>query len=204
MGLYTPSSGEITYGNDSIKNSDARIFNISDFKKENWREKFSYISQEPNLFSGTIKENIIYGRQNVIMPEPKSLQSATQSANIADLIAKLEDGFDTGIGERGSKLSGGERQRVSIARSVFANPEILVMDEPTSALDNENERKVMSALDALMKDRTTIVVAHRLSTIINANKILYIDDGVIKEEGTHNELMSIRGSYYKMYEEAAI
>lgn len=205
MGLYTPASGEITYGSDNSTNMNSTEFNISDFKKEHWRKKFSYISQEPNLFSGTLKENILYGRQSMSMIDmDNDMDSAAQGANIADLISKLEDGFNTVIGERGTKLSGGERQRLSIARSVFADAEILVMDEPTSSLDNENERTVMSALDTLMKDRTTIVVAHRLSTIKNADKILFLNNGVIKETGTHYELMSIKGSYYKMYEEAAV
>jgi ABC-type multidrug transport system fused ATPase/permease subunit len=125
-GLYTPEGGEITYGNgscDDTSNNNVREINISSFKKEEWRSKFSYISQEPNLFSGTIRENILYGKAGA---DSSAVMKAAEYANITDLIGRLPEGCDTVIGERGSKLSGGERQRVSIARSVLADPEILV------------------------------------------------------------------------------
>lgn len=184
--LYEIDQGQISYGGIDIRN----------FKHEDWRSKISYVSQDAGLFSGSIKENILYGRIGADMNEVKK---AAVTACIDHYIEKSEKGYDGLIGEKGEKLSGGERQRISIARAVISNPEILVLDEPTSSLDNENERMVLEALNNLMAGRTTIVVAHRLSTIKSADRIVYIEDGIVAESGAHDELMDMKGKYYDMY-----
>lgn len=184
--LYETDKGQISFGGIDIRN----------FKHEDWRSKMSYVSQDASLFSGSIKENILYGRTGADMNEVKN---AATAACIDDFIEKSEKDYDSLIGEKGVRLSGGERQRISIARAVISSPEILVLDEPTSSLDNENERMVLKALNNLMTGRTTIVVAHRLSTIKNADQIVYIEDGIVAESGTHDELMCIKGKYYNMY-----
>ena len=148
------------------------------------------------LFAGTIKDNILYGRPDATEAE---IIDAAKKANIHDYIMTLQKGYDTEIGERGVKLSGGQKQRISIARVFLKNPAILILDEATSALDNTTEVLIQEALDELCKGRTTLVVAHRLSTIRNADEIVVVTNGEIAERGTHEELMSKGGTYKDLY-----
>ena len=170
--------------------------NVSDVTLESLRRNIGIVQQDVFLFNGTFKDNIIYGRPNASMDE---IIDASKKANIYDFIMSLPDGFDTQIGERGVKLSGGQKQRLSIARVFLKDPAILILDEATSSLDNTTEILIQQALDELCKGRTTIVVAHRLSTIKNASKIVVIGNGEIKEEGTHEELIKTNGIYATLY-----
>ncbi len=160
------------------------------------RQSIGIVQQDIYLFNSTIKENILYGRPEADFSE---VIAAAKRANIHDYIMTLPDGYDTKIGERGVKLSGGQKQRLSIARVFLKNPPILILDEATSALDNATEILIQQSLDELCKGRTTIVVAHRLSTVKNADEIAVIDDGVIIEKGTHDELMLKGGMYADLY-----
>ena len=170
--------------------------NINDLSFKTLRQSIGIVQQDVFLFNGTIKENILYGRLDASEEE---VIEASKRANIYDYIMTLPDGFDTQIGERGVKLSGGQKQRLSIARVFLKNPPILILDEATSALDNTTEILIQGALNELAKGRTTIVVAHRLSTIKNANRILVVTSGKIEEEGTHEELLNKKGIYEKLY-----
>lgn len=162
---------------------------------ESLRDQFAYVGQDPVIFSTTVYDNIAYGRDNATFAE---IIEAAKAAAALDFIEKLPNKFDTFLGEKGVRLSGGQKQRLSIARAILRNPKILLLDEATSALDSRNERVVQSALDVLMKNRTTIVVAHRISTIINADTILVLKDGKIIESGSHNELLQRKGEYQKI------
>ena len=150
------------------------------------------VQQDVYLFSGTIRENIAYGKPGASMEE---IITAAKQANIHDFIEELPDGYDTFVGERGTRLSGGQKQRISIARVFLKNPPILILDEATSALDNESERWIQQSLDELSKDRTTITIAHRLSTIRNADEIIVITEDGIAERGTHESLLEKGGIY---------
>lgn len=156
----------------------------------------SYVPQEPLLFHRTLAENIAYSRPDA---SPKEIEAAARSANAIDFIEKLPDGFETLVGERGVKLSGGQRQRVAIARAILKDAPILVLDEATSALDSESEKLIQESLEALMKNRTSIVVAHRLSTIAKLDRIIVLEDGKIIEDGTHSELLKRSGTYAKLW-----
>lgn len=161
------------------------------------RDQMALVPQDVFLFGGTIRENIAYGKPDASNAE---IIDAARKANAHAFIDSFPESYETIVGERGVKLSGGQRQRIAIARAVLKNPSILLLDEATSSLDSESERAVQEALDELMKGRTTFVVAHRLSTIRNANKIIVLDQGTIKESGTHDELMQIRdGIYQNLY-----
>ena len=160
------------------------------------RKNIGIVQQDVFLFNGSMKDNILYGRLDATMDE---VIDAAKKANIHDYIMSLEHGYDTQIGERGVRLSGGQKQRLSIARVFLKNPSILILDEATSALDNTTEIMIQHALDELCKGRTTIVVAHRLSTIRNANEILVVMDGNIVEKGTHEELLLQGGKYKELY-----
>jgi subfamily B ATP-binding cassette protein MsbA len=153
------------------------------------------VTQESILFNDTIFNNIAFGMENVM---EEDVIHAAQVANAHDFIMQTENGYQTFIGERGSKLSGGQRQRLSIARAVLKNPPILILDEATSALDSESERLVQDALNNLMKNRTSIVIAHRLSTIQHADEIIVIQKGHIAERGRHDELIQRDGLYRKL------
>lgn len=159
------------------------------------REIIGVVSQEPVLFATTIAENIRYGRENVTMDE---IEKAVKEANAYDFIMKLPHKFNTLVGERGAQLSGGQKQRIAIARALVRNPKILLLDEATSALDTESEAVVQAALDKAREGRTTIVIAHRLSTVRNADVIAGFDGGVIVEQGNHEELMKEKGIYFKL------
>jgi ATP-binding cassette subfamily B (MDR/TAP) protein 1 len=153
------------------------------------------VGQEPVLFAQTIRENIRYGNPECTDEE---IEKSARIANCHTFIMKLPDGYDTLIGERGAQLSGGQKQRVAIARAIVKNPKILILDEATSALDPTSEKRVQNALERASRGRTTIVVAHRLSTIFNADKIVLLKDGLVVEEGTHQELMAKQSSYYEL------
>ncbi|XP_006170546.3 multidrug resistance protein 1 [Tupaia chinensis] len=183
--LYDPTEGVV-----SIDGQDIRTINVRYL-----REITGVVSQEPVLFATTIAENIRYGRENVTMDE---IEKAVKEANAYDFIMKLPHKFDTLVGERGAQLSGGQEQRIAIARALVRNPKILLLDEATSALDTESEAVVQAALDKARKGRTTIVIAHRLSTVRNADVIAGFDDGVIVEKGSHEELMKEKGIYFKL------
>jgi len=156
------------------------------------------VQQDVYLFSGTVKENILYGKPDATDEE---IIRAAKLANAHDFIMELENGYDTFVGERGVKLSGGQKQRISIARAFLKNPPILILDEATSALDNESERLVQESLDVLAEGRTTLVIAHRLSTVRNADKIVVLTSNGIEEEGTHEELINKGGVYASLYKE---
>ena len=170
--------------------------NINDCTLSSLRDNIGIVQQDVFLFGGTIKDNIMYGNMNASMEE---VIEASKKAYIYDFVMSLPDKFDTEIGERGVKLSGGQKQRLSIARLFLKNPKILILDEATSSLDNTTEILIQKALDDLCVGRTTIIVAHRLSTIKSAEKILVINDGTIIEEGSHDELMTKNGIYAKLY-----
>ena len=169
---------------------------IRDITLDSLRRNIGIVQQDVFLFAGTIRENIIYGRPDATEEE---IFEAAKRANIHDYIMTLEKGYDTEIGERGVKLSGGQKQRLSIARVFLKDPAILILDEATSALDNTTEVLIQHALDELCEGRTTLVVAHRLSTIRNADEIAVVIDGEIKERGTHEELIEADGTYKKLY-----
>lgn len=171
--------------------------NIKDLKIKELRSLMGIVTQESILFNDTITANIAFGEEQ---PDMDRVRAAAQVANAMEFIEKLEDGFDTRIGDRGARLSGGQRQRISIARAVYKNPPILILDEATSALDTESEKLVQDALTHLMENRTSLVIAHRLSTIQHANLIVVIDQGEMVETGTHDELMAQKGVYHRLIE----
>ena len=170
--------------------------NIYDFTLDSLRDNIGIVQQDVFLFNGTIKENIAYGNSEATDEE---IIEAARKANILDYVNSLENGFDTNVGERGVKLSGGQKQRISIARAFLKNPSILILDEATSALDNTTELLIQNALSELIKGRTTIIVAHRLSTIKNVDKIFVVSNGTIVESGSHDELIKKNGIYHKLY-----
>eukprot|EP00058_Branchiostoma_floridae_P020352 XP_002605842.1 hypothetical protein BRAFLDRAFT_84327 [Branchiostoma floridae] len=182
--FYDPNSGTILLGGHDLSTLDPKWF----------RQHISMVSQEPTLFATTIKENIAYGRE----ASDEEIEDAARQANAHQFISEFEEGYDTMVGERGVRLSGGQKQRVAIARSLIMNPTILLLDEATSALDAESEHLVQEAIDRAMKGRTVLVIAHRLSTVRNANEVVVIDKGRIAERGTHEELLHKGGVYKKL------
>ncbi|KAF7245880.1 Multidrug resistance protein 1, partial [Varanus komodoensis] len=183
--FYDPEEGIITIDGQDIRTLNLRYL----------REIIGVVNQEPVLFATTIAENIRYGREDVTMEE---MEKAVKEANAYDFIMKLPNKFDTVVGERGAQLSGGQKQRIAIARALVRNPKVLLLDEATSALDTESEAVVQAALDKVREGRTTIVIAHRLSTVRNADVIAAFENGVITEQGSHSELMEKRGVYFKL------
>ncbi|MBQ8352341.1 MAG: ABC transporter ATP-binding protein [Clostridia bacterium] len=169
---------------------------INDVSSETLRAKIALVAQDVFLFAGSIKDNILYGNPNATDEE---VVQAAKRANIHEFILGLENGYDTEVGERGVKLSGGQKQRISIARAFLKDPSILILDEATSALDNMTEMQVQAALSELAKGRTTIVVAHRLSTVKNADELLVIENGTITERGNHESLVELGGLYAELY-----
>lgn len=180
--FYDPSSGAV-----SIDGRDVRSF-----QQKSLREQVSFVLQDTVLFHGMIWQNIAYGKPRATKAQ---IIQAAQVANAAEFIEKMPQGYDTPVGERGVTLSGGQRQRIAIARAVIRDTPLLILDEPTSGLDAESERLVVDALDRLVGSKTTIMIAHRLTTIRRANLICVIDDGLLVESGTHEELMSSNGIY---------
>ena len=185
--FYDVTAGEVLF--DGIP--------VSEYKQESLRSKMSIVSQETVLFNDSIEGNILMGRPTATHEE---VVEASKVANAHGFIMESPEGYDTNIGDRGTKLSGGQRQRLSIARAVLKNPEILILDEATSALDTESEKLVQEALTKLLEGRTSIVIAHRLSTIYNADRIYVIDQGRVAEEGTHQELLDKGGIYAHLIE----
>ncbi|MDC1186519.1 ABC transporter ATP-binding protein/permease [Crocinitomicaceae bacterium] len=183
--FYDIEIGEISY--DGIP--------VDQLKTDDLRKHIGIVSQESILFNDTVANNIAFGMGN---PKREDVISAAKIANAHEFISQLDNGYDTNIGERGNKLSGGQKQRVSIARAIFKNPSLLILDEATSALDTESEVLVQEALEHLLDGRTSLVIAHRLSTIRNADNIIVLSKGKISETGTHDELMQLRGIYYKL------
>ncbi|RPH38948.1 MAG: lipid A export permease/ATP-binding protein MsbA [Desulfobulbaceae bacterium] len=169
---------------------------IRDVTLQSLRSQIAMVTQQTILFNDTVRNNIAYGD---LESSEEEIRSAAEAAHALDFIENLPQGFDTVIGEGGSRLSGGERQRISIARAILKNAPILILDEATSALDTESEREVQKALENLMKNKTTFVIAHRLSTIINADRIIVVKDGLIVEEGTHDELLALGKEYELLY-----
>ncbi len=168
---------------------------MEELNLRSYRNYLAVVPQNSILFSGTIRDNITYGMQNIT---EEKLWNAVRAANLEKFVQSLPQGLDTRVGEHGGKLSGGQRQRISIARALIRNPKVIVLDEATSALDSVSEREIQNALDNLMKGRTTFVVAHRLSTIRNADKIAVIGNGVCMEYGTYEELMEKKGEFYEL------
>jgi ABC-type multidrug transport system fused ATPase/permease subunit len=180
---------DVTDGAVKIDGQDVREVDLKDL-----RSNISVVLQEPYLFHGTIRDNISYGRPDASFAD---VLAASRAANAHEFIMKLSDGYDTHVGERGTKLSGGQRQRISIARAILDDPKILILDEATSAVDTESEALIQEALDNLMRDRTTIAIAHRLSTVKNADKLVVMENGRIIEEGPHDVLVQNEDSLYK-------
>jgi subfamily B ATP-binding cassette protein MsbA len=156
-----------------------------------------FVNQDPLMFNDTVRNNITMGHPDA---RDEDIRSAAENANALEFINQLEHGFETVLGDRGSRLSGGQKQRIAIARAIFSNPSVLILDEATSALDTESERLVQDALQKLMQSRTSLVIAHRLSTIQHADEIVVMDQGRIAERGTHNQLLEKKAIYYKLNE----
>lgn len=169
---------------------------VRDLQLKSLRQAIGIVQQDVYIFAGTIRENIAYGKKDATQEE---IEAAAKSANIHDFIMGLDEGYDTYVGERGTRLSGGQKQRIAIARVFLKNPPILILDEATSALDNESEKHIQEALDRLSVGRTTVVIAHRLSTIRGAEKIIVIDEGGVREQGSHQELMEVDGIYARYF-----
>lgn len=186
-----PRLYELDSGNITIDGTD-----ITEFTLSSLRDKISMVFQDNFLFDGTVRQNLMYGKADATDEE---INRAIKSAYLDEFVQKLPNGIDTVIGERGLLLSGGQKQRLAIARAILKNAPIVILDEATSALDNKSEKVVQRALDKLMEGRTTIVIAHRLSTVMDADKILVINDGQVVEEGTHNDLLEKNGSYAVLY-----
>ncbi|MED3911373.1 ABC transporter ATP-binding protein [Peribacillus simplex] len=187
--FYKPQQGSISIGGK----------NINDFTLLSWRSQIGYVSQESPIVSGTIRDNICYGIERDITDE--ELNQVAKMAYADQFISELPNGYDTEVGERGMKLSGGQRQRIAIARAFLRNPKILMLDEATSSLDSKSEKVVQQALNDLMKGRTTIVIAHRLSTVIGSDQIIFLEKGKITGSGTHKELYNTHSLYREFAEQ---
>jgi ATP-binding cassette subfamily B protein len=185
MRFYDVTSGQLLIDGHDIRNISQRSL----------RENIGVVFQETFLFAGTIYDNIAYAKPGA---EPEEIFAATKIANAHEFIIKLPDGYNTRIGENGFTMSGGERQRLAIARAVLRNPSILILDEATASLDTETEHLIQEALERLIKGRTTFAIAHRLSTLRHADRLICIDKGKIAEMGSHDELMEKQGVYYRL------
>jgi len=208
-GKLTAIVGPSGSGKSTILRLLARFWDVSDgailcdgipleeLSPESWQEGISMVLQDVYLFHDTIRENILFGRKDAT---EQQMMEAARRAGCHDFITALPDGYDTMVGEGGSTLSGGEKQRVSIARAILKNSPILLLDEPTASLDAKNEVLVQQAVSDLVQDRTVVMIAHRLKTVKNADQILVVDNGEVKEYGTHDELMAKHGLYARLWE----
>jgi len=183
---------DLSEGSISLDGVDIKQLKVADYRRQ-----IGLVLQEPFLFFGTIADNIAYG-----MPEASRDQivAAARAAHAHEFILRMPQGYDSLVGERGQGLSGGERQRISIARALLINPRILILDEATSSVDTETEKEIQNALDNLVRGRTTIAIAHRLSTLRKADRLVVMDKGLIVEEGTHDALLENKGAYWRLYE----
>ena len=196
-------------GKSTLVNLMCRFYDLSDgvieldgvdirqLRVADYRRHIGLVLQEPFLFFGTIADNIAYGLPEASRDE---IVAAARAAHAHEFILRMPQGYDSLVGERGQGLSGGERQRISIARALLINPRILILDEATSAVDTETEKEIHKALDNLVRGRTTIAIAHRLSTLRKADRLVVMDKGEIVEEGTHDALMETQGAYWRLYE----
>jgi ABC-type multidrug transport system fused ATPase/permease subunit len=184
--FYDPSAGKVLV--DGI--------DVRDYRLRNLRDQIGYVLQETVLFRGTVRDNIAYGRAGATDEE---IIEAAKLANADEFITRMPNGYQSFVGDRGDTLSGGQRQRIGIARAIIRNNPILILDEPTAALDTESERLVIEALERLMKGRTVLTIAHRLSTIRDADKIIVLKGGVVAEQGTHEQLLALGGTYAELY-----
>jgi len=185
--FYDPDEGRILVDGRDLRELDPRWL----------RRQIGVVSQEPILFSGTVADNVRYGRPDASDAE---VEAAARAANAHEFVARFPDGYATRVGERGVQLSGGQKQRVAIARAVLKDPRVLVLDEATSALDAESEHLVQEALERLMRGRTTLIIAHRLSTVVGADRVVVLDGGRIAQLGSHAALMAEDGPYRRLVE----
>lgn len=184
--FYAPKAGKVLLDGTPVQNIDHQYYH----------SKIALVAQEPTLFSGTIRENILYGIEN---GTDEDMMKVSEMANVHEFVSKMEKGYDTKCGEKGVQMSGGQKQRIAIARALIRDPRILILDEATSALDAESESMVQEALNRCSRDRTVLVIAHRLSTVKNADRIAVIEKGIVTETGTHDTLMlNENGLYYKL------
>jgi ATP-binding cassette subfamily B protein len=188
---------DVDDGSIAIEGDDGALRDIRDYTQASLRKAIAIVPQDTVLFNDTIAYNIRYGRPDA---SEEDVRRAAELAQIAGFIEKLPDGYQAMVGERGLKLSGGEKQRVAIARTILKAPPILMLDEATSALDTQTEREIQAALDTVSRGRTTLVIAHRLSTVISADEIIVLRDGAIAERGTHQSLLAARGLYASMWD----
>jgi len=186
MRFYDPQAGRVL-----IDGIDIKTVTI-----DSLRHQIGIVPQETTLFSGTVAQNIAYGQTKL---DYAAIEAAAKIANAHEFISQLSKGYDTWVGERGTNFSGGQKQRIAIARAILLNPRILILDEATSALDPESEALVQEALERAMENRTVFIIAHRLSTVRQANRILFLEKGKILESGTHAELLANKGRYAQFY-----
>jgi subfamily B ATP-binding cassette protein MsbA len=185
--FYDPTAGRVLADGIDLREVTLRSL----------RGQIGIVAQDTILFSGTVRENILYGNPDASDDE---LLAVARAAHVEEFVAELPEGYDTLLGERGTKLSGGQRQRIAIARAFLIDPRILILDEATSALDSESERLIQDALARLMRDRTSVVIAHRLSTVLHADRIVVLDEGRIVQVGPHTRLVEQEGLYRRLYE----
>ncbi|MEM1426748.1 MAG: ATP-binding cassette domain-containing protein, partial [Cyanobacteria bacterium P01_H01_bin.130] len=183
---FDPTSGSIAIDGQDIRTLNTRAY----------RQRLAIVHQEVDVFNGTVLDNLRYGRPDAPWDD---VRQACAIARVDDFVKQLPDGYYTMVGERGLRLSGGQRQRLGIARALLVDPDVLVFDEATSSLDSESERAIQEAMGSILGTRTTLVIAHRLSTVRDADKIVVIDDGHIVEVGTHNQLLRQRGLYHRLH-----